>query len=100
MKLLTLLSSLGLITSAASSPLEISKRQQSTTWRYTCSALTAPTNFLAFNLPSCTAQLSHTKDRYIGIQWAFEATYADGTRQTHTPFRDLNGFGVSDTFYP
>jgi hypothetical protein len=81
------------------SPLDVTKRQ-STTWRYDCESRAAPNSFKAFNLDGCTAQLSFNKDRYIGVQWAFEATYADGSRIEHKPFRDSNSFGVSDTFYP
>ncbi|KZM28727.1 uncharacterized protein EKO05_0009891 [Ascochyta rabiei] len=99
MKLLSLLSSLAFASSAAASPLEISKRQ-STAWRYSCDTRAAPADFKAFDLGGCTAQLSFTKDRYVAIQWAFEATYADGSRAEHKPFRDFNNFGVSDTFYP
>jgi hypothetical protein len=86
---------------AIGAPLDIDKRQtQSATWQYTCESRAAPSTFKAFNLPSCTAQLSFTKDRYVGIQWAFEATYSDGSRISHAPFRDTMNFGVSDTFYP
>lgn len=84
---------------AAASPFDLSKRQ-STTWTYTCGTAAAPSNFKAFDLGNCAAQLSFTKDRYIGIQWAFEATYADGSKVEYTPFRDFDNFGVSDTFYP
>jgi hypothetical protein len=84
---------------AIASPFDIAKRQ-STTWQYTCEFRAAPSNFKAFNLASCTAQLSLTKDRYIGVQWAFEATYADGSHAVHTPFLGSSNFGVSDTFYP
>ncbi|EAT82219.1 hypothetical protein HBI56_079350 [Parastagonospora nodorum] len=84
---------------AAASPLEISKRQ-STSWQYSCGSGAAPSSFKAFNLGSCTAQLTLNKDRYIGVQWAFEATYADGTRAVHAPFRGVANFGVSDAFYP
>jgi hypothetical protein len=84
---------------ALASPLGLSKRQ-STTWQYTCESRAAPSNFKAFNLASCTAQLSLTKDRYVGVQWAFEATYADGSRAVHTPLRGTGNFGVSDAFYP
>lgn len=84
---------------AVASPVDITKRQ-STTWQYSCDTRAAPSNFKAFNLDNCSAQLSLTKDRYIGVQWAFEATYADGSRVQHTPFRDNSNFGVSDTFYP
>jgi hypothetical protein len=80
-------------------PLQLTKRQ-STTWQYTCESGASPNNFKAFNLDGCTAQLNFNKDRYIGVQWAFEATYADGSRVTHTPLRGTKNFGVSDTFYP
>lgn len=83
---------------ATSSPLNNLDKRQSTTWTYTCDRA-APTNFRAFNLASCTAQLSFDKDRYIGVRWNFEATYADGSRTVHTPFPSTN-FGVSDVFYP
>lgn len=78
------------------------KRQSpSTTWRYDCTHAPAPVgNFKAFDLGGCTAQLSFDKDRYVGVQWAFEATYADGSRAEHKPFRPENDFGASDTFYP
>lgn len=90
---------LALAASTAASPLELSKRQ-STTWAYTCGSNAAPSDFKAFDLRGCEAQLSLTKDRYIGVQWAFEATYADGSKAEHAPLRDFNSFGVSDTFYP
>jgi hypothetical protein len=80
------------------SPLDLVKRQ-SISWQYTCESRAAPSNFKAFNLPGCTAQLSLTKDRYIGVQWAFEATYADGSHAVHAPFRGVANFGVSDAFY-
>jgi hypothetical protein len=81
------------------SPLDLVKRQ-SISWQYTCESRAAPSNFKAFNLPGCTAQLSLTKDRYIGVQWAFQATYADGSHAVHAPFRGVANFGVSDAFYP
>jgi len=92
-----IIAALASITTA--SPLDLSKRQ-STTWQYSCESRAAPSSFKAFNLGGCTAQLSLTKDRYIGVQWAFEATYADGTRAVHAPFRGVANFGVSDAFYP
>jgi len=82
-------------------PLIPEKRQQDyTEWQYSCDNYAAPGNFKAFNLPGCVAQLSFNKDWYIGIRWAFEATYADGIREQHVPFRDTSNFGVSDNFYP
>jgi hypothetical protein len=84
---------------ATASALDLPKRQ-STSWQYTCASHAAPSTFKAFNLPSCTAQLSLTKDRYIGVQWAFEATYPDGSRAVHSPSRGVANFGVSDAFYP
>lgn len=89
------LPTLPLITSASA----LSPRQ-SPTWTYTCSALAPPSSFTASTPSPCTAQLSLTKDRYIGVHWAFEARYADGTTAVHAPLRDLAAFGVSDPFYP
>lgn len=88
-----------LTASSIASPLEHSKRQ-STTWIYTRGTTASSSDLKAFSLDACTAQLSFTKDRYIAIQWAFEATYADGSIAEYTPFRNFNNFGVSDTFYP
>jgi hypothetical protein len=99
MKSLNVLSLLVLVACTAASPFELSKRQ-STTWTYTCGTKAPPSNFKAFGLGGCAAQLSLTKDRYVGVQWAFEATYADGSTAEHTPFRDFDSFGVGDTFYP
>jgi len=99
MKSLNVLSLLALIACTAASPVDVAKRQSST-WTYTCDTNAAPSDFKAFDLGACTAQLSLTKDRYIGVQWAFEATYADGSKAEHTPFRNFDSFGVSDTFYP
>ncbi|KAH8623216.1 hypothetical protein IG631_22373 [Alternaria alternata] len=83
------------------SPLVLEPRQQcSTSWSYPYTGRAPPGNYKAFNLASCTAQLSFNKDQYVGVQWAFEATYADGSRAELKPFRDFNSFGVSDTFYP
>ncbi|KAF9691217.1 hypothetical protein EKO04_010551 [Ascochyta lentis] len=98
MKLSTFASSIGLTTIAAASPVELSKRQ-STAWTYTCSEGAAPADFKAFDLSGCAAQLSLTKDRYVGVGWAFEATYADGSRAEQKPFT-TNNFGVSDPLYP
>jgi hypothetical protein len=49
---------------------------------------------------NCSTQLSFDKDQYIGVRWAFEATYPDGRTKIHTPFRDFDTFGVSDPLYP
>lgn len=84
--------------SATASPLS-PRQSPSTTWTY-CNGLAVPSNFQAFITDACKAQLTVTKDRYIGIQWAFEARYADGSTAVHTPLRDFANFGVSDTFYP
>lgn len=86
-------------TSTSSPLLDNLDKRQSTTWTYTCSSSAPPANFKAFNLPGCAAQLTFDKDRYIGVQWNFEATYTDGSRIEHKPFGSTN-FGVSDTFYP
>ncbi|KAG9195034.1 hypothetical protein G6011_00154 [Alternaria panax] len=95
----TLSAVLASITTA--SPLALSPRQQcSTTWSYPYAGRASPSNYKAFDLGSCTAQLAFSKDQYVGVQWAFEATYADGSRHELKPFRDFNTFGVSDTFYP
>jgi hypothetical protein len=88
-----------LICAVSASPLDYTKRQ-STTWRYECGTRAPPSNFKAFNLDGCSAQLDFDKDQYVGVQWAFEATYVDGNRLEHKPFRNFNSFGVSDTFYP
>ncbi|KAI4671030.1 uncharacterized protein J4E88_009425 [Alternaria novae-zelandiae] len=90
-----------LATATTASPLALEPRQQcSTSWSYPYTGRVAPGNYKAFNLGSCTAQLTFNKDRYVGVQWAFEATYADGSRAELKPFRDFDSFGVSDTFYP
>ncbi|PVH89186.1 hypothetical protein DL98DRAFT_579887 [Cadophora sp. DSE1049] len=101
MKLATIITlALSLATSTVSSSLPI-KPRQSTTWQYTCQPnYAAPTNFKAFSLGGCAAQLAFTKDRYVGVQWNFDAVYADGSRVKHDPYRDFNTFGVSDYFYP
>ncbi|KAK0103957.1 hypothetical protein ONS96_005063 [Cadophora gregata f. sp. sojae] len=58
---------LSLATSAFSSSLPLQPRQ-STTWQYTCQPnYAAPSNFKAFNLGGCAAQLTFTKDRYVGV---------------------------------
>ncbi|XMA07803.1 hypothetical protein WAI453_000594 [Rhynchosporium graminicola] len=94
-----ILSLLSLTTNTLSFSLPLQTRQ-STTWQYTCDPTYAvPSNFKAFNLGGCAAQLAFTKDRYIGVQWNFDAVYADGSRVKHEPYREKS-FGVSDTFYP
>lgn len=41
----------------------------------------APTDFKAFDVGNCQAQLSYTADKnHIGIQATFVAEYADGSR--------------------
>jgi hypothetical protein len=99
MKFLSVTTLLTLATAVAASPLDLAKCQCSTTWRYQYGGSADPGNFKAFNLGDCTAQLSFNKDQYIGVRWAFEATYADGSRVVRTPFASDN-FGASDTFYP
>ncbi|KAH7380212.1 hypothetical protein DE146DRAFT_288041 [Phaeosphaeria sp. MPI-PUGE-AT-0046c] len=100
MKFSLILSIATLASTTTASPLSTSfDKRQSTSWTYTCSSGAPPAKFTAFNLPSCTAQLTFTKDRYIGVQWNFEATYADGSRVERKPFKSAN-FGASDTFYP
>ncbi|KAL2071201.1 hypothetical protein VTL71DRAFT_12436 [Oculimacula yallundae] len=95
-----LLSSLSLITTSTSSALPLEARQ-STTWQYTCKPdYAAPSDFKAFNVGGCAAQLSFTKDRYIGVQWNFDAVYADGSRVKHDPLRSSENFGVGDALYP
>ena len=89
---------LGVASAAVASPHSLEKRQCSTSWTFGQGA--PPGNYKAFDVGGCAAQLSFSKDQYISIQWAFEATYADGSRAEHKPFRDFNTFGVSDTFYP
>jgi hypothetical protein len=89
-----------IITPAVASPLDLVKRQFSTTWRYQDETLAPPGNYKAFDLGGCAAQLSFNKDQYISVPWIFEATYADGSRTEHTPFRNFDSFGVSDPFYP
>jgi hypothetical protein len=90
-----------LATRTTASPLDLEPRQKcSTAWSYPYTGRASPGGYKAFNLASCTAQLSFNKDQYVGVQWAFEATYADGSRAELKPFRDFNSFGVSDTFYP
>ncbi|KAF2016783.1 hypothetical protein BU24DRAFT_317005, partial [Aaosphaeria arxii CBS 175.79] len=84
-------------------PLSLRQEHCSTTWSYRPGSgrdYAPPGNYRAFNLNNCEAQLSFNKDQYVSIQWAFEATYADGSRAEHKPFRDFDTFGVSDTFYP
>lgn len=87
---------------AAVVPDSLEKRQssESTNWQYSCSSAAPPSNFKAFDLGGCNTQLAFTKDRYVGIQWEFQATYRDGSTAVHRPFQDYNNFGVSDTFYP
>ncbi|KAL2065172.1 hypothetical protein VTL71DRAFT_4313 [Oculimacula yallundae] len=95
-----ILALLSLTTSTLSSSLPLQARQ-STTWQYTCQPnYAAPSNFKAFNLGGCAAQLAFTKDRYVAVQWNFDAVYADGSRVKYEPFRDFDTFGVSDPFYP
>ena len=90
-----------LATATTALPVSLEPRQQcSSSWSYPYTGSVAPSNYKAFNLGSCTAQLTFNKDRYVGVQWAFEATYADGSRAELKPFRDFDSFGVSDTFYP
>jgi len=87
----------------SAAPIDVltSRQQQcSTTFSYPYAGSITPSDYKAFNLGGCNAQLTFTKDRYVGVQWAFEATYADGSRAVHAPFRDFGSFGVSDTFYP
>lgn len=84
---------------AAPSSLE-ARQSESTTWTYNCGTRRAPDNFKAFDLGGCNAQLSFNKDRYVAVQWNFDAIYADGSRVEHKPFRDFDNYGVSDTFYP
>lgn len=87
-----------LATAAVASPLDLAKRQ-SAIWKY-CQDSAAPSNFRAFDLGGCTAQLTFDKDEYIGIQWAFDVTYAAGSTTTLEPSGDTDAnFGVSDTFY-
>lgn len=62
--------------------------------------LRAPSKSKGFNLGGCAAQLASTKDRHVGLQWNFDAVYADGSRVKRYAYRDFNTFGVSDTFYP
>ncbi|KAG4419310.1 hypothetical protein IFR04_007544 [Cadophora malorum] len=101
MKLPTIITiTLSLVASSVSSSLPLEARQ-STTWQYTCQPnYTVPSNFKAFNLGGCAAQLTFTKDRYVGVQWNFDAVYADGSRVKKDPYREFNTFGVSDAFYP
>jgi hypothetical protein len=99
MKTAEVVTFLTVIACTTASPLEITKRQ-STTWTYTCSTNASPSNLKTFDLGGCAAQLSLTKDRYIGVQWAFEATYEDGSKAEHMPFRNFDSFSVSDTLYP
>ena len=102
MKLRTFFSfALTLTTSTIASVLPLERRQQSTEFRYTCNpTLASPTDFKAFNLGNCAAQLSFIKDRYISMRWAFDAVYADGSRVSHEPLRNFDTFGVSDPLYP
>ncbi|CAN9227224.1 unnamed protein product [Alternaria alternata] len=101
MKLTLVTLSAVVASTTTASPLVLEPRQQcSTSWSYPYTGRAPPGNYKAFNLASCTVQLSFNKDQYVGVQWAFEATYADGSRAELKPFRDFNSFGVSDTFYP
>jgi hypothetical protein len=91
------------LSAVTASPVSLSltpRQSCSPTFTYPYTGRTSPSNFLAFSLPSCTAQLTFTKDHWVGVQWAFEATYADGSRAILEPFRNNDNFGVSDTFYP
>ncbi|EKD12914.1 uncharacterized protein L3040_005773 [Drepanopeziza brunnea f. sp. 'multigermtubi'] len=102
MKFLLLISIFaGSMPSTLASALLPLRTRQSTQWEYTCpSGLAPPSDFKAFNLGNCGAQLAMTKDRYTAVMWKFDAVYADGSRVTQTPFRDFNTFGVSDPLYP
>ena len=64
-----------------------------------CKDFAPPSDFKAFDFGDCTAQLTLTKDRYLGVVWKFEATYPDGSRVEHKPIRDNDNFGVSDPLY-
>jgi hypothetical protein len=100
MKLSQLSTFVALAAGAVASPLNLERRQCSTTWRYQYEGRAPPGNYKAFDVAGCAAQLSFNKDQYISVQWAFEATYSDGSVAEHKPFRDFDTFGVSDTFYP
>ncbi|KAH7130025.1 hypothetical protein B0J11DRAFT_602225 [Dendryphion nanum] len=108
---ITLLSFLANIAVTSASPFNFEKRQCScnplptpsqcsTSFRYQEPGFAPPGNFKAFKFDDCTAQLSLDKDQYISVIWAFEATYADGSRTEHKPIRDFDTFGVSDPMYP
>jgi hypothetical protein len=88
-----------LLTVTLSSSL-LPRQSCSNTWTYPYTGRLPPSSFHAFTLPSCTAQLTFTKDHWVGVQWAFEATYADGGRVVYEPLRELGGFGVSDVWTP
>ena len=100
MKISILTLSVALGATAVASPLDLDKRQCSKTFRYQYDGYASPGNYKAFNLGDCSAQLSLTKDQYISVIWAFEATYADGSVMQHKPFRNFDSFGTSDTLYP
>ncbi|KAI9048474.1 hypothetical protein LZ554_007309 [Drepanopeziza brunnea f. sp. 'monogermtubi'] len=102
MKLLLLISIfVGSMASTLASSILPLRTRQSTQWEYFCYPdLAPPSDFKAFNLGNCSAQLAMKKDRYISVMWKFDAVYADGRRVTRTPFRDFKTFGVSDPLYP
>lgn len=90
-----------LTVAAGATPIDLEKRQQcETTFRYQEPGYAPPGNYKAFNIGSCSAQLSFDKDRYISVIWAFEATYPDGRVEVFKPYRDFETFGVSDPLYP
>ena len=59
----------------------------------------APSNYRAFNLGNCQAQLTFSRGKNVGVQWEFDAIYPDGSRVNHKPFRNFSNIAVSDTFY-
>ncbi|KAI5366419.1 hypothetical protein Slin15195_G079390 [Septoria linicola] len=59
----------------------------------------APSNYRAFNIGNCQAQLTFSRGKNVAVQWEFDAVYADGARVNHKPFRNFVNIAVSDPFY-
>jgi hypothetical protein len=62
--------------------LEARQSGRTTRWIDNCTPPSqAPNSYRAFNLGNCNHQLTLTRDRnMIGVQFEFEAIYADGSR--------------------
>ncbi|KAF7198587.1 hypothetical protein HII31_00326 [Pseudocercospora fuligena] len=65
-------------------PTSILSKRQSTTWQDSCGN-PAPSNYRAFNLPNCQAQLTFSRGKNVAVQWK--------------PFRNFDNIAVSDPFY-